>query len=112
VSVAPKPAVLWKVPFATFLVILLSGCGPQWSISSVKVNPQPFSGTDPNAVPPIVLVAPQDGGPSRFDVGFEIEIKRDAGFQSPTIEGSNDPIVGWSASHPLESSCFLNSPIN
>jgi hypothetical protein len=49
----------------------------------VSVNPQPISGTDP--VLPVLLVAPQDGSPSQMGAGFEVEIKRDAGFQS-TIE--------------------------
>ena len=200
-SLDPKPGVLRKAPFAISLAILLAGCHPQWSISKVMVNPQgsvPLGGTDP--VRPVVLVAPQIPLRSEAVVDFEIEIKRDAGFQSPIdisvhgnfsggnelldfphaftisgtsnhgsghlmrafctrtsgetpaaelfvavppgplpapsrfdsgfftdaivaktsvdigvesrISGTNDPMVGWNAPHPLEISCFLTSPIN
>ena len=76
----PKRGVLRKAPFAISLAMLLAGCNEQWSISKVVVNPQPLS-TDP--VTPIVLVAPETGPESELSVLFEIEIRRDAGFQSP-----------------------------
>ena len=71
-----KPAVIASALFAISLSIVLVACGAQWSISNVRVNPQILGGTDP--VLPVVLVAPQ-----QTSVLFEIEIARDAGFQSP-----------------------------
>jgi hypothetical protein len=100
----PKPAVLWKSLFALSLITLIAGCDPGWTIASVKVNPQPLSGTDPNSVVPVMLVAPaQNGGSSRFDVDFEIDIQRDAGFQSliqVAVDGSFSPPNGKSFMTP------------
>jgi hypothetical protein len=82
----PKPSVLRKAPFAISLAVVLASCGEKWSISQVLVNPQPLS---PDPVTPVVLVAPPTCNPTAarcglpVEVDFEIEVKRDAGFQSP-----------------------------
>jgi hypothetical protein len=82
----PKPSVLRKAPFAISLAVVLASCGEKWSISQVLVNPQPLS---PDPVTPVVLVAPPTCNPTAarcglpVEVDFEIEVKRDVGFQSP-----------------------------
>jgi len=63
------------------LLLLVACAGPQWSISKVRVNPQPLSGVE--TVSPVVLVASPAG--ARQDVNVDVEFTRSGNFQGAIL---------------------------
>src|SRR3954462_10070706 len=67
-------------PVGAALLLSLAGCGEEWSITRILVNPQPLGGSA--NVTPLVLVAPSNGGIASATVQIDVTVQRAQGSTS------------------------------